>query len=142
LAELTTGEFAATYRTPDDDTANQQDIIRTIQAMAQHNFHDGGALPPALLHNGDDDAASSSATSSTTDELTTRGLEHMRSSEHVRERKETKLLVTDAILDEQEEQWDCGRTVAESEDDIADVSRAVTSRSVQEALERAAGDAA
>ena len=142
LAELTTGEFAATYRTPDDDTANQQDIIRTIQAMAQHNFHDGGALPPALLHDGDDDAASSSATSSTTDELTTRGLEHMRSSEHVRERKETKLLVTDAILDEQEEQWDCGRTVAESEDDIADVSRAVTSRSVLEALERAAGDAA
>ena len=51
-------------------------------------------------------------------------------------------MVTDAILTEQEEQWACGRTVAESEDDIADVSRAVTSRSVQEAIEKAARDAA
>ena len=124
LEELTTGEFAATYRTPGEDTANQQEIIRTIQAMAEHNFHDGNVLPGA------------------TDELTTRGLEHMRSSAHVRERKETKLMVTDAILTEQEEQWDCGRTVAESEEDIADVSRAVTSRSVQEAIEKAARDAA
>ena len=130
LEELTTTEFAATYRTPDEDTANQKEIIRTIQAMAQHNFRDGDVLPSDLFDN------------SATDELTTRGLEHMRSSAHVRERKQTKLMVTDAILTEQEEQWDCGRTVAESEEDIADVSRSVTSRCVQEALERAAGDAA
>ena len=36
----------------------------------------------------------------------------------------------------------CDRTVAESEEDIADVSRSVTSHCVQEALERAAKDAA
>ena len=137
LEELTTAEFAATYRTPDDDTANQQEIIRTIQAMAQHNFHDGDVLPPAFLNNNNNNDDED-----TTDELTTRGLEHMRSSAHVRERKETKLMVTDVILTEQEEQWDCGRTVAESEEDIADVSRAVTSRSVQEAIEKAARDAA
>ena len=137
IEELTTTEFAATYRTPDDDTASQGEIIRTIQAMAQHNFHDGDALPASLLTSPDAGTHDASA-----DELTTRGLEHMRSSAHIKDRKETKLMVTDVILTEQEEQWDCGRTVAESEDDIADVSRAVTSRSVQEALERGAKDAA
>jgi len=145
IGEMSTSEYAATYRTPHDDTANQAEIVRTVDAMLQHNFRDGDAVPPPFRTEPAAAASSANTAASGThrgDELTTRGLEHMRSAAHARDRKEAKLMVTGAIFTEQEGQWDCGRTVAEGEEDIADVSREVTARHVEEALERAAQDAA
>ena len=141
--ELSAAEFAALHRTADDDVATQAEVVRTIRAMGRHHFHDGDAVPQ------DDNQAQAQAQAQAptqapirNDELTTRGLEHMRSSAHFQLRQRLKVLVNDVILAEQRRQHDAGRTAAESEEDVAAVSRSVTARNVEEALERAAGDAA
>ena len=130
--ELSAAELAALHRTADDDAATKAEIVRTVRAMGRHHFHDGDAVPH-------DDRAPAQTPN---DELTTRGLDHMRSSAHFQLRQRLKLLVNDVILAEQRRQRDGGRTAAEAEEDVAALSRSVTARNIEEAVERAAGDAA
>ena len=85
--ELSLKEFEATYRTPEDEIKTQREIVKTIMAARQNN----GQIPDELQ-----------------DELTTRGIEYLTGNDdsRVQRRKATKRQVVDAVLDEQDLQFD------------------------------------
>ena len=82
--ELSPEEFEACYRTPRDEIKTQQELVTTIMIARQNN----GRVPHELQ-----------------DEYTTRGIEHMANG-HSQRRKAAKKQVIDAVLDEQDLQFD------------------------------------
>ena len=94
--ELSPEEFEATYRTPQDEIKTQQELVTTIMIARQNH----GQVPHELQ-----------------DEYTTRGIEHMAYDDngHSQRRKAIKKQVIDAVLDEQDLQFDlyeAGKTPA------------------------------
>ena len=85
--ELSPEEFEATCRTPQDEIKTQQELVITIMIARQNN----GQVPHELQ-----------------DECTTRGIEHMAYDDngHSQRRKAAKKQVIDAVLDEQDLQFD------------------------------------
>jgi hypothetical protein len=86
LDELTQAEYDAYYRTPEDEKESQDHLVKTITTARQH---EGGTIPRRLR-----------------DQLTTRGIEHMTCSNRMRRRSEIKKRVVNAVLDEQDQQFD------------------------------------
>ena len=111
LDEFTQSEYDAYYRTPQDERESQDHLVKTITTARQY---EGGNLPQDLQV-----------------QLTTRGIEHMTCSTRMLRRSENKKRVINAVLDEQDQQFDdyeAGKTtVAVSDPDrIASISKSLT----------------
>ena len=127
LDELTQTEYDACYRTPQDEKESQDHLVQTITTARQH---EGGNIPRDLQ-----------------DRLTTRGIEHMTCSNRMRRRSEIKKRVVNAVLDEQDLQFDdyeAGKTTTRPVSDperIASVSRRMTRQCAIVARSKAMQDA-
>ena len=125
LDELTQPEYDAYYRTPQDEKESQDHLVKTITTARQH---EGGTIPRRLQ-----------------DQLTTRGIEHMTCSNRLRRRSDIKKRVVNAVLDEQDQQFDdyeAGKTtVAVSDPErIASVSQCLTRQCAVTARNKAMQD--
>ena len=126
LDELTQPEYDAYYRTPQDEKESQDHLVKTITTARQH---EGGTIPRRLQ-----------------DQLTTRGIEHMTCSNRMRRRSEIKKRVVNAVLDEQDQQFDdyeAGKTTrpVSNPERIASVSRRMTRQCAIVARSKAMQDA-
>lgn len=121
LNDMTDEEIKSAYISEEDTTRIQADVIETVKVMMHESA--GSAATPTAVFN----------------DRCVRGLEDFQSQEHRNTRKEAKEAVIDAVMDEQEGQFDQGIL------DEARVAKASKSSSEDEdgiALERAASDAA
>lgn len=83
--EMTKDEHRSVYRSREDEQKSQQDLAKTIMLARHHN----GRLPKEFEAH-----------------LTLRGVEHMASEESVKRRAARKRAILDAVLDEQDRQFD------------------------------------
>ena len=120
---MTEEEYQATYTTEVDSHNSQRNLVQDIQTIRRQ---DQQGVP----HNNDNDDD---------DEVVSiRGIEHMRSAAAMQERKTVKKAVLDAVLDEQDRQWDKD---ADDDEALRAASLRHSTRSQQIAAERARQDA-
>lgn len=110
------GEFDQIYQTKLDERRNHEDIVRCI----------------TILRSGSDEQRRA-------DDYCPRGLEKMQSAESILRAKVAKERVIDAVLDEQERQWEGNFNDASV---LADISARHSSNAVEIAMLRAESDAA
>ena len=122
LDDMTEEEYQATYTTEVDSHNSQRNLVQDIQTIRRQ---DQQGVP----HNNDID----------NDEVVSiRGIEHMQSAAAMQERKAVKKAVLDAVLDEQDRQWDKD---ADDDEALRAASLRHSSRSQRIAFERARQDA-
>eukprot|EP00563_Minutocellus_polymorphus_P020608 CAMPEP_0197726924 /NCGR_PEP_ID=MMETSP1434-20131217/17709_1 /TAXON_ID=265543 /ORGANISM="Minutocellus polymorphus, Strain CCMP3303" /LENGTH=193 /DNA_ID=CAMNT_0043312979 /DNA_START=101 /DNA_END=682 /DNA_ORIENTATION=+ len=126
LNELTQEEYDACYRTSEDEKESQDHLVKTITTARQH----GGVDIPRNLR----------------DQLTTRGIEHMACSSRMRQRSAIKKRVVNAVLDEQDQQFDdyeAGKTSSAVSDPerIASISQRLTRQCANAAWDKGIQDA-
>ena len=120
---MTEEEYQATYTSEVDSHNSQRNLVQDIQTIRRRQDRQG------VPHNNDNDD----------DEvISIRGIEHMRSAAAMQERKAVKKAVLDAVLDEQDRQWDKD---ADDDEALRAASLRHSTRSQQIAAERARQDA-
>ena len=118
IDEYSEQEIKRSWRSQEDDQETQREVIETIQMLRQNN----GKIPQKCSHR-----------------YTARGLEHMKSTKAMDERKERKLRLFDAVLDEQDRQFDAD---IDDQDCIAMIASDCSKTSIGLAITLAVKDAA
>lgn len=123
LDDMTEEEYQATYTTEEDSHNSQHNLVQEIQTIRRQ---DQQSAPQNNNIDHDDEVVS------------IRGIEHMRSAAAMQERKAVKKAVVDAVLDEQDRQWDKD---ADDDEALRAASLRHSGRSHRIAAERARQDA-
>mmetsp|Transcript_7824 Transcript_7824/g.17053 ORF Transcript_7824/g.17053 Transcript_7824/m.17053 type:complete len:179 (+) Transcript_7824:70-606(+) len=112
LSDMTAKEIAAVYMTDRDTKATQEDLVNTVKAMR-------------------------SANRVTDCNYCSRGVEQLASAQAINDRQVAKRRVIDAVLDEQDEQYEAGFY---NEAKIAEKARNCSQQAVEVAIKRGASD--
>ena len=112
LDEFTEDDYNRIFLTEKDRNRIQQDIIDSIAAMRINGQHSDHCL---------------------------RGLESLRSHSHTEVAKTNRLRVINAVLDEQDRQWDEHDDIVDHEK-VSQASMSHSSSAIEEAIARAAED--
>lgn len=122
LSEYSDDEMDACWISEEDNKISQADLTTTILLCRQHN----GSIPVDRQ-----------------DDLTTRGIEYLCTQAAMERRKVTRHTHINAVLDEQDDQWDKHATAVEDQvEAIQQVSSTWSAQSTNEAIARAAQDEA
>ena len=121
LSEYSDDEIDACWIGEDDNKISQAELATTIVLCRQNN----GSIPRDRH-----------------DDLTIRGIEYLCTQAAMERRKATRHAHINAVLDEQDDQWDKHATVEDQEEAIQQVSSTWSARSTNEAIARAAQDEA